>query len=446
MTDQPTQLPLVGAEKPKTKYSFVETPDGCVVNRDGGLVVEVKYADTWLTLNGAKCGLSLFYKANRMLAEQFAEWVMVGKSKGDFEEACDMIETALRSRFYKQWQRIAKELAPAAVELLSRRMFSSVIDDCAILHRPELYTDEHKFLYNDLAKYHACRMFAKHCEKEHGTEDLIERVTAWRQALTPTVPYKALNKTLDAVGQGVSWVNLHRLSTMRLEQPITSRLHLVFAIEASDHHNWGLHEHIVLTATDTMIVQAGELFDFEIKPRTGKYLLDRLAHRILDYPEPYGGDLLGLARRSGEWHEQIERDRGVGIYLPGPEELPGDTPLPLAALDYEKLAEDGITPLRTVGDCYEEHAKMAHCVHTYATKAAKGLCYLFHVEKYFENEDKTKDWFTATVEVLPDGRVAQAEGPHNENNKACEYGTQKLRAAFRGLSKDLIGMGHEEEA
>lgn len=456
MTDsEPVQLTLAGDEKPRTRYTFVSTDTGCLVQRIGGLECEVKYEDTYLYINGQPCGVYVYRKALTMLAETFTDWVRPGGSRPDRDECCEMIERALNSRFFAQWKRIVKYIAPPEVEELSRKMFHSVMDDAAILHFPALYTDEWKHLRSDLKKYHACRMYAKHCEGETNNvgivslmddtpldqQILLGNAAAWRERLTPAVPYKALNKTLDSISWGISWKHLHRLSTMCLEKPITTRLHLAFALAASDHHNWGLHERIVLNASDQAVIDAGEVMGWTITARTRKDDLERFSHRILDYPEAYGGDLVGLARRSHEWHEQMlvrvrlfdgdDRPDSLGS-------LSADAPLPLLPFDYDKLAEQGITPLRTAGDCYHEHEVMRHCVHTYATKAQQGLCHLFHVEYDYKDEQGNVHHEQATIEMLPDGEIGQAEGPQNGKNKACTHGIVVLRRAYGMLVKGQV--------
>ena len=61
-----------------------------------------------------------------------------------------------------------------------------------------------------------------------------------------------------------------------------------------------------------------------------------------------------------------------------------------------------------------------------ASKAAAGLCYLFHVE--YKKEETT---YQASIEVSPEGQILQANGPQNWKNPACDYGIQTLSRAFR---------------
>ena len=61
---------------------------------------------------------------------------------------------------------------------------------------------------------------------------------------------------------------------------------------------------------------------------------------------------------------------------------------------------------------------MKHCIATYAERAVRGDCYLFHVE--YDNQH-------ASVEVDLYGQVRQARGPRNTCNRACVYGQRVLR-------------------
>lgn len=457
MTDSlPTQLALAGSEKPKTRYTFISTATGCLIQREGGFECSYDYHDTFIHVNGKPYGLYVYKVHLQAVAETFAGWVSVGRSKVDYYECIEMIARALNSRLLGQWKRIVRHLAPPEAEDLSRKMFNSVVGDAAILHFSALYTDEYKHLRSDLAKYAACRMYAKHLEGEEKAEpweadarkgivysrlnptELLTRAANWRQALTPAVPCKALNKTLDSISWGISWKHLHRLSTMRLVNPITTRLHLAFALAASDHHNWGLHERTVLGASDQAVIEAGAIFGWEVNTRTRKDHLIDLSHRILDYPETYHGDLVGLARRSKDWHDAMrvqDNRRFAERFAEMSRELEPETPLPLPDLDYAGLAERGVTPLRTAGECYEEHRLMRHCVHTYATKARAGECYLFHVECDRKKDDGSIEHSQATVELLPNGEIGQAKGPENENNAACHHGMGVLRWAWGAMVK-----------
>ncbi len=409
--------------KPKSKYTLVETPDGLLIQREGGLELPVFYANTYLFVDEVPVGLYSFKTLVEKVAEWFADQLVGRKRKRDIEEAQEMIAGALRGRLYPHWRRIVEQIAPPDKVKLARLMWASTQLDAWVLHQPELYADS--FLLRDLEKYHACRMLARALESNYGTpptpETRIEwfgKLRNWRDELAPTVPNKALNKTLDKLPTGVSYSQITRLAVMHLEQPITNRLHLIFALCAAGHHNFGLHERIVLTADATAIQTAAALFDEHLTARSRTRDIHRAASLILDYPQRFGGDLLGLARRSQEWHEEMHRYEASEEYG-----LPAEYPLPQPEVDLAALETAGISLLKTAGDVFAEGERMHHCVASYATKAAGGECYLFHVEQ---------DDSSATVEVLSGGYVSQAYGPHNSRNPACVYGVKMLEEAFKG--------------
>lgn len=419
-------------DKPKSKYTITDIPGGFLVERDGGLQLGVTYGDTYLHVGGLggrtsgstegsfaapapeNVGLYCFPQMVNEIAEYFleAQWTRYLR-KNDRKTGTEMIARALSRRLKPHWERIIREFVPEEVAALARLMWSSVHGDARVLHVPDLYTDKYRHLRSDLHKYHACRLFARLWQTHYERNDL-DVLLDWRAFFTPTVPYKALNKTLDKLPNAISFHDIERLRVMKLERPITNRLHLIFALVAAEHRHWGLHERAVLGGGASQIAEGAALFGFALKRQSKTAEIKRAANLILDYPHAYGGDLLGLARRSHEWHERADYSRSTT----GP---PPNHELPLLNLDYDLLAEEGVTPLRTVGDVEGEGSTMRHCVASYASHAAEGGCFLFHVEHNGE-------W--ATIEVSPAGKIRQAYGPRNTHNSACDWGVAMLRAAM----------------
>jgi hypothetical protein len=60
---------------------------------------------------------------------------------------------------------------------------------------------------------------------------------------------------------------------------------------------------------------------------------------------------------------------------------------------------------------------MDHCIASLSREAQDGHCFLFHVDY---------KGTSASVEVLPDGVVAQSHGPGNATNAASLYGLRAL--------------------
>lgn len=419
-----------------SKYAFLDVEDGFDIYRVCGTQICVRYADTYIKVwqggysnfrQGS--GLYDFKGIVQRIAELFVAAIMPSAKKSEAEEAAEMIARALTSRFKTHWRRIITDIVPKDVELVARKMWSSALSDAEVLHYPELYQEEHAFLYRDLIQFHAARLamlkvhvFASFNHRElemqgktnaHHTA-VLKDLCDWRKWFAPTVPNKALNKTLDKLPVGISPRQIVRMSVMHLEKPITTRLHISFALSGSEHYHWGLHERIVLSASDELIKAAAEAIGRRLTAKSKLRDISDTVNLILDYPQAFTGDLLGLARRSAAWHEETHTKIERG--------LSDNHLLPVPNIDLDHLKEQGITLLATAGDVYEEGKRMHHCVGSYASKAAEGHCYLFHVEYNGER---------ATIEISPRGYALQGYGPTNAKNAACEYGAKQLEAAFK---------------
>lgn len=435
--EQAEQLELPEPVKPKSKYTFIETDRGVMIQREGGLAVEVYYDDTWIRIDSnahAAVGRRELYDY-RGIVDRFAEWftenLMGWAGKSSQREAKEMVARALSKRFKPHWERIVNEIAPPEIAKIAKAMWSSTLRPAAVLHWDErlYFDDEFAYLRSDLMKYHACRVICAAWGLQARLDSDISVLKDWRGLVAPTVPNKALNKTLDKMARGIRYEDVLRLSTMRLEKPITDRLTLVFVLCAGGHHNYGIHERIVVQADAAQIKEASQRHapgDW-VKNNSKVSEIERLARWILDYPEAYGGDLVGLAQRSREWHEAGGHHHQT---------IDTSQALPKPNVDLGMLEGYGIHFLDTVGAVYAEGESMHHCVGSYATKAAGGGCYLFHVD--YEGAE-------ATVEVSPTGDVLQACGPMNQRNKACDYGVKRLAEAFsyeamvRNIKKEIEG-------
>lgn len=404
----------------KSKYTLLDIPGGFLVQREGGLEVGVTYGDTYLHVGNANVGLYHYGGMMDTIAYWFMDNIFTGYiNKRKRREGAEMIHRALAKRVQPHWQRIVKEIAPQEVAELARLMWSSAFSDAAILHDPNLYTEVYKHLRSDLKQYHACRLVAREQQDNvfsvydaDGIVVLLDRAAHWRELLAPSaVSLKALNKTLDKLPRGLRFRQIQQLSRVHLQQPITSRLHLIAILEGADHHHWAMHEAVFLRANEAGVKEAAAVFGFLLKAGSKVDLISGAVRNILDYPATYNGDLVGLARRSHEWHNQVH-------ITPAMPPLPADHALPLLDLDYAYLQEEGIEPLRTVGDVVSEGEFMRHCVGSYAGVASEGHSFLFHVEHNGE---------AATIELSPDGWVRQAYGQRNTMNSACRWGTEILQ-------------------
>src|SRR5262249_9237171 len=123
------------------------------------------------------------------------------------------------------------------------------------------------------------------------------------------------------------------------------------------------------------------------------------------------GNIVGLARKSIRWH-QHEQGRVMAATLRtlGPERPAALPPIALPV-------HPGIRFLATVKEICKEGAAMQHCIATYAGTAARGKCFLFHVEHAGRS---------ASVAVDQEGTVREANGPRNEWNAAVQWGRRVL--------------------
>src|SRR6185503_18145984 len=224
MTEMPDAL------KPKSKYTLTDIPGGFLVQREGGLEVGVTYGETYIHVGNENVGLYQYPQLANTVGNWFMDAIVSGYlNKRKRAEGAEMIARALIKRMKPHWERIVKEIVPEEVSTLARLMWSSVYGDAAILHRPELYTDDYKHLRGDLKRYHACRLIAKREEdKTFDGETLLERAGLWRQLYSANVvSSKAFNKTLDVLPRALSFHSIDQLINVHIEQPITNRLHLI---------------------------------------------------------------------------------------------------------------------------------------------------------------------------------------------------------------------------
>lgn len=420
-------------EKPPSKYSIEDIDNGARITRECGLSCDVTYkADTaHIQLgNYSYEGLYTYPKIMEGIGFFFANKLIKGKDRIR-RDAAATIARCLSKRFKPHWERIVKELAPPEVEQLARLMFSSVYGDCELLHVPALYEAENRYIRSDLINYRAARIIAKRLERIYivNREYILRDMQSWRDTIAHGgKSFKALNKTLDALPTNISFHQIERLVHIPFDRPITNRLHLVFLMGVANHHNFTLHIRTVLNSNETEIKQALEAIGYpNITSRSRTNWIESGARTILDYPCAYGGNLAGLARLSQRWHREMERRNPYDMPF---DENYQDAELPKPEVDLEALAEKGVHFLGSVSALYEEGQVMKHCIPSYATKALRGACYLFHVE--YEGE-------TASIEVAPSGEIVQAKGERNSYNTACIYGESVLRTAFFKLNNFGIG-------
>jgi len=334
--------------------------------------------------------------------------------------------SAINAKVYPVWLAILAA-NPSEALLLDKKMFSTVFGNAPLLHTPELYNPEFEHLRKDLIRYNACRYFIytepfelpnTMTETEHVA--ILKRMANWRVELAPEgKPNAVFNKTIDAVPRGISPRLIRNSPRTRLTQPATDKLSLTFLLLATQHRHWETHHEKFRDLSPAAICAAADAVGNPLTKRDCMKTenISIVLTLILDCPEPGHDRLLGLARRSRAWHEQLaQQNRQPMEYGTANSTLPEPQNIDLVALE-----QAGCRLIRTVHECWEEGALMKHCVGIYAKGALRGKCFLFHVD-YASKQ--------ATVEIDETGQVVQAYGPANKNNVAADYGRQVLQRAF----------------
>jgi hypothetical protein len=235
--------------------------------------------------------------------------------------------------------------------------------------------------------------------------------------------YSCLNKTLMSIKCPLPFDLMCKLREIKLKRPITTNLELkvflnvlAFAqVEFTRILYRSDKKDIFKLVKMWNKIRPTEKIDLRRKRMDGPlgYLSDYLREHN------YNGTLVGLFKRSYEWHERLARDRQIEkrerdlkwieehkIELSKQTKLP---PFELVKLD------PSIKFLDTVQAIYDESALMGHCVYSYRGQAINGSSYLFHIER---GEDK------ATLELTQDLSVNQCKGLANRENKAVKWAKQ----------------------
>jgi hypothetical protein len=269
---------------------------------------------------------------------------------------------------------------------------------------------------------------------EAPVQELLGAMADWRGLFSPDGrPYRSLNRTLMNLPPDVPPELVCQLSRIRLERPVLDWLELttlMLYVSATDTGppeagltRFRIFHHATAAEIADAVRRIGTCTNRALHPERPDDL--RFVIRYLcDHPEPYHGNLPGLADRVIRWHQRAhERERLERRIdrLGGHNQAAVRPPIPLPAVP-------GVTFLGTVGEIVEEGARMHHCIATRAEDALHGRCYLFHIDHQGER---------ASIEVSPEGGITQAQGPHNTDNVAVSWGAALLRAwgASLGVQK-----------
>jgi hypothetical protein len=417
------------------------------------------------------------------------QWKPVHETRwnGILQWAKDQTRKALQKHIYAQWQRLLS-LVPETKRQVAKAVFAATFDfrqqGCETWE--EIY--EHPFLVQDIIKYRTAAIACHYGMKLKSSEDLatpdnLGHPTTWRRE--QIVEYLVTDWKALFSSDGKARRNLCRMLMnlpgnipakllcnlpvieFALNRPVTDRIELLMLLNLAEHirtvtedrwqEEWYID--IIIKASRKDILTALQIVSSDIygephsqqKSRLKKRDFDSFLTYIQDYYHAmeregnttYHGNLVGLARRSVRWHQEMRQRPGhIDYDMYGNmiyDNMPYGNMHPFSprfdeqtqtALPPIPLPENPhITFLANVQAVYREGTTMQHCIASYAGDAVQGQCYLFHVDY---------QGTTASTMIDAYGRMVQSFGPHNVTNVASRYGAQMLGSwgmGFRSSSQ-----------
>lgn len=372
--------------------------------------------------------------------------------------ALQRTQWAIAARAKEQWKRLIEKVDPRVYEV-QKRLFASTFNTSPYTAAPELY--EEKEICDDLIKYpaachalinidellylHGSRILQEEYElwkqsdktkkilNAYGARPsfyvnrsnfsigaVIDGMGIWRDLLSPDMQsYRSLDRTLMNYPGKMSSSVMMAFPRIRLSRPVTDRLCLIsllsYAMRMGDMGNEDQRNNVAcyMHATRDQILRAWDLYTKHHEYKLNIHKTDhifQMSSFTADYPHHHAGNLVGLVKKSIEWH-QDERRRRIDERVRGYENVEIVKPLiPPPDMEEVKFLD---TPMAIA----EEGQDMGHCVSNYIPRAAKGKCFLFAID--FNGE-------RATAEVSAEGKVIQSKGPHNRENEAATWGARVL--------------------
>jgi len=234
--------------------------------------------------------------------------------------------------------------------------------------------------------------------------------------------YRSLNRTLMNLPGNIPHGFVCDLNKTVLTRPYTERLELLALLFGHNRTNNPVFAHARAPQVKEAIKRVAAHLGDELSARRCKDVKTAVGF-LADFPERHTGNVVGLADKAIVWHRaglQENRDREIAELGAETKALMPPIPLP---------ETPGVTFLDTVGAICQEGADMGHCVGSYASRAVKGVYFLFHVEH---------DGDRATIQVDYQGGVVQAHGPRNQSNGAARWGRRVLRQWGRQFPEDNL--------
>jgi len=350
--------------------------------------------------------------------------------------------SALNHRVHDIWKNLLQQVSPEILEL-HKKLYAVAggVGNWENVKRAFDKGDE--YLLEDMVNYRAARIAILGCNERIMEEKNWMRAFSYSDKISTS-----LKKTLMQLPYGIAYFDAIYLNQIELPEPVTTRLKLLaystlarmYIGTEDERQRRDEFKHVLLKSTEKDIRNAVR-FMWEHFPneKTGDFRRLRQIKSTLDMIFDYRGeigdwDILGLAKRSEEYHHNVELQERVQAEEREKRRHSGDK-------EYAKLisSNTALPPiplpenpsvkfLDTYQSVVNEGKIMEHCIAQYAERAVYGHSYLFHVD--YEGE-------MASVEVNPVGYVLQSYGKRDCSNKASEYGRKELNK----WAKKLKGKG-----
>lgn len=393
--------------------------------------------DNWCIKNAEKIFASKYKRVNKNLKA----WLIKKFSNG------------INYAIFPKWKELTKQINPDIFSVFNK--FMSTRGPKAffppIFFNEKLY--ENKQIVKDLKTYNSIHFCIDNAVIDNNNNIIFENqfVNNWRLCFSNCKKtYKALNKTLDNFPRSIRLNLVKNLRYIHITEPINDRVKMLAILNAFSYINdsWGKDNRVcishfacIMRSSPAQIRKAFKIykknyeqihnikFPYSLRKNIA---LTFLINYIFDYPDTHEGEIVGLLEKSHRWHQERERQREAERAIAELRRLENNKaeaemrkkptalpPIPLPEIE-------GVKFLSTVQEVFDEGANMKHCISSYAERARKGQCYLFHVEK---------NKLQASIMLDSSGKIVQSYGPRNCINEASKWASASLSAWGRKLSK-----------
>ena len=328
---------------------------------------------------------------------------------------------ALNRPIHDEWKRVVEGFNPVKRDI-HRKLFSIAVSKHGYTNGnwdnlKEILRESNPYFLSDIKNYRATGISVLYDYKNKWKED-------WAYSFSSTGnKYRTLMRTIMNIPGGIYYPQVVDLNNVLLSEPILTRIRMIaYNTLISKSFNGTESEaymRVVRKSSHDELRNAVKMVWYHSPTSATKDFRNtseiyRAFRYIFDYPHDIGDwNIVGLATRSVEYHQNIERHNAI---LREKEEKENEEfmksnvalpPIPLPS-------DDGVKFLDTVKSIFDEGDTMKHCISGYAQGAHRGHHYLFHVD--YKGE-------MASVQVSArDGRVIQSHGIRNQENEASKHG------------------------